>query len=191
MLKHLLVDFIADVTLVHHNNILHTIDAIAVCIMVADLRDQLEQQSGTFLIVDFRLFAKLFQNDLFRIVALKIDSLTLDTLPVLHILQVLHEEFILDRHMGEFSHIEVKIQEYIFLDACIGNLDARDRNEFADGGTMGLFRLVEHPRSQRHFIFFENLTQVSVVGNLLLDRFYDLLCLRRGNSVTRCMLNMV
>ena len=43
VLKHLLVDFVADITLVHHNDILHTIDAVAVCIVVADLRDQLEQ----------------------------------------------------------------------------------------------------------------------------------------------------
>ena len=65
VLKHLLVDFIANVTLVHHDDILHPIDAVAVCIVVTDLRNQLKQQSGAFLIIDFRLFTKLLQNDFF------------------------------------------------------------------------------------------------------------------------------
>ena len=42
VLKHLLIDFVAGVTLVHYYNILYTIDAVAVCIVVTDLRDQLE-----------------------------------------------------------------------------------------------------------------------------------------------------
>ena len=191
VLKHLLVDFVADVTLVHHYNILHTIDAVAVCIVVTDLRDQLEQQSGAFFIVDFRLFTKLFQNDLLRIISFKIDGLALDTLPILHILQVLHEEFIFDRHMGEFCHIEVKIQEHIILNTCIGNFDARDRNKLTHSSTMGFFGLIEHPCSQRIFILLEHLAQVSVLGNLLLDRFHDLLCLCRCDSMARCVLNML
>lgn len=53
VLKHLLINFVANVTLVHHNDILHTIDAIAFCIMVTDLRNQLEQQCRAFLIIDW------------------------------------------------------------------------------------------------------------------------------------------
>lgn len=93
--------------------------------------------------------------------------------------------------MGKFSHVKVKIQEYIFLDACIGNLDARDRNKLAHSGTMGFFRLVKHPCCQRHFVFLEHITQVPVLGNFLLDRFHNLLRLCRGNCVARCVLNMI
>lgn len=69
--------------------------------MVADLSNQFEQQFGTLFVIDFRLCTQLFQYDLFRIVALKIDCIALDALPVLHILQILNEKLILDRHMGK------------------------------------------------------------------------------------------
>lgn len=59
--------------------------------MVADLCNQLEQQLGAFFVVDLRFLSELLQYDLFRIVALKIDCIALDALPVLHILQILNE----------------------------------------------------------------------------------------------------
>jgi hypothetical protein len=37
VLKHLFVDFIADIALVHHNNILHTITAVERLVMIANL----------------------------------------------------------------------------------------------------------------------------------------------------------
>ena len=149
VLKHLFVDLVSNVTLVHHNDILHAIFIIFRCIVVANLRDQLEQQLGALFIINFWLFTKLFQNDFFRIISIEIDGFTLNALSILHILQILQKKLILDRHMGEFSHIEVEIQEYIFFDACVSNFDARDWDEFTDDGAMGFFCLVQQPRSQR------------------------------------------
>mgnify|MGYP002508245545 CR=1 FL=1 len=50
-----------------------------------------------FHVVDFRFIAELFQNHLLGVVALKVNSVPFDPLPVLHILQVLNKQFVLDR----------------------------------------------------------------------------------------------
>ena len=53
MLEHLLVDFIANIPLVHHNDVLHSVCAISGFVMVADLSNQFEQQFGTLFVIDF------------------------------------------------------------------------------------------------------------------------------------------
>ena len=49
---------------VHHGDILHPVYVIRCFVMVTDLCNQLEQQSGAFHVVDFRFIAELFQNHL-------------------------------------------------------------------------------------------------------------------------------
>ena len=142
MLEHLLVDFVADITLVHHDDVLHAIGAIPAFVMVTDLGDQLEQQLGAFFIIDFRLLTKLLQNDLFRIVSIKIDGIAFDALTILHILQILHQQFVLDGHMSELGHIQVKVHEHILFNAGIGHFDPRDGNKFDDRSSMGFLCLV-------------------------------------------------
>ena len=158
--------------------------------MVADLSNQLEQQFGTLFVIDFRFCTQLFQNDFFRIVSFKINSVALDALPVLHILQILHKQLIPNRHMGELRHIQIKVHKHIFLDPGIRNLNAWNRDEFIHSSPVRFLGLLKHPCGNRHFVLFERLTKVFVLGYLLLDRFYDLLCLRRSNRVSRGMLNM-
>ena len=158
--------------------------------MVADLSNQFEQQFGTLFVIDFRLCTQLFQYDLFRIVALKIDCIALDALPVLHILQILNEKLILDRHMGKICHVQIKVYKHIFLNTGIRNLNAWNRDEFIHSSPVRFLGLLKHPCGNRHFVLFERLTKVFVLGYLLLDRFYDLLCLRRSNRVGRGVLNM-
>ena len=190
MLEHLLVDFIANIPLVHHNDVLHSVCAILGFVMVADLRDQLEQQFGAFLVVDLRFLSELLQYDLFRIVALKIDRIALDALPVLHILQILNEQLVLDRHMGKICHVQIKVYEHIFLNTGIRYLDTGNRNKFVHGSSVRFLGLVEHPCCQRHFILLEGLSQILILSDLLFDCFYNLLCLHMGDRMRRGVLNV-
>ena len=132
----------------------------------------------------------MLQNYLFRIISLEINGIALDALPILHVLKILYKQFVLYRHMGKLSHIKVKIHEYIFLNTGIGNLDSRNWYELRLCRTMGFFRLIQHPCGQRHFIFLEHIAQVFVVSNLCFYAVCNLLCLRRGNCMGRCCLNM-
>lgn len=191
MLEHLLVDFIANIPLVHHNDVLHSVCAISGFVMVADLSNQFEQQFGTLFVIDFRLCTQLFQYDLFRIVALKIDCIALDALPVLHILQILNEKLILDRHMGKICHVQIKVYKHIFLNTGIRYLDTGNRNKFVHGSSVRFLGLVEHPCCQRHFILLEGLSQILILSDLLFDCFYNLLCLHRGDRMRRGMLNVL
>ncbi len=43
----------------------------------------------------------------------------------------------------------------------------------------------------RHFILLESLSRVLILGNLLFDRFYDLLRLHRGDRMCRGVLNVL
>ena len=159
--------------------------------MVADLSNQFEQQFGTLFVIDFRLCTQLFQYDLFRIVALKIDCIALDALPVLHILQILNEQLILDRHMGKICYVQIKVYEHIFLNTGIRYLDTGNRNKFVHGSSVRFLGLVEHPCCQRHFILLEGLSQILILSDLLFDCFYNLLCLHRGDRMRRGMLNVL
>ena len=56
---------------------------------------------------------------------------------------------------------------------------------------MRFLGLVEHPCCQRHFILLEGLPQILIFSDLLFDRFYNLLCLHRGDRMRRGVLNVL
>ena len=93
--------------------------------------------------------------------------------------------------MGKICHIQIKVHEHIFLNPSVRYLDARNQNKFVLGSPVGFRGLIKHPRRQRHFILFEGLPQVLILGNLLFYSFDDLLRLYWGDRVRRCMLDML
>lgn len=143
-------------------------------VMFAKLRDQLEQQRRALLIIDLRLLTQFFQNDLFRVISIKVNGVALDALPVFHIFQILYEQLIADRYVREIGHIEVKIQKNVFFYTCVSNSDTRDRDEFRFSCHMRLFRLIQQPCGQRHFVFSENIAQIFIFGDLRCNSFNNL-----------------
>ena len=190
MLHHLFINLVPNITLVHHNDVLHTIYIMLIFVMIADLGNQFEQQCRAFFIVNLRLYTQLLQNNLFGIKSIKVNGISLDTHSVLHILQILNQQFIADRHMGEIYHIQIKIYEYIFLNTGIRNFNAWNRNKLCLCRTMCFLCFMQNPRRQRHLVLTEHITQILVSAELLLSNFRNLPCLFRGHSMLRCILNI-
>ncbi len=163
MLHHLLIDLVPKIPLIHHDNVLHSIGSVLTFIVIADLGNQLEQQFRAALIVNFRLLPQLLQNDLLRIIAVKINGIALDPLLIPNILQILQQQLVFYRRMGKLCQIQFKIYKGILLHTSIGHFDTRNGNEFADRSPVNFFRLLTHPSRERHFIILKQVAQIFVL----------------------------
>ena len=78
--------------------------------------------------------------------------------------------------MAKVSHIKIKVQKYIFLHACIRDLDAGNGDKLGLSRNMSLLCLMKHPSCQGHFILPEDVAQIFVLGKPSCNSFRNLLC---------------
>ena len=91
--------------------------------------------------------------------------------------------------MIESGHIEIKIYKYIFFHAGIRDFDTRNRDEFRFCSNMCLFRLMQHPRGQRHLVFTKCIAQIFILRELCDNRFNNSLRRLGCNGMLRLGLN--
>ena len=142
-MEHLCINLVSNIALIHHHDVAHAVFSMLGNVMITKLRDQFEQKGRAFFVIDLRLFAQFLYNDLFRVVSLKINRISLDALSIIHVLQILYKKLIANRNVREISQIEVKIQKNIFLYTGVSDFDTRDRDEFRFSRHMRLFCLIQ------------------------------------------------
>ena len=111
-------------------------------------------------------------------IALKINGVALDSLPVTHVLKILNQQLVFDWHVVKHTEIKIKVHKDIFLHPCVRYSNTGNGNELSNDRRVGLLCLFLQPCKEGVFIVLKDLSPILIFFQLLRHCLYNFLLFR-------------